>query len=161
VCQARQPVFYEEYGVADTPDGRFDSILLHVFLLLRRLKGYDENSKEISQAVFDTMFKDMDQNLREMGVGDMGVSSRIKDMAKAFYGRIAAYEKGLDDQDNAFLESALSRNLYRQTNPEPAVVNFMAEYVRGQEKELAMQKIDNLLNGSVHFSTPPSIGSNR
>ncbi len=156
VCQARQPIFYDEYGVADTPDGRFDAILLHVFLILRRLKGCDQNCIETSQAVFDTMFKDMDQNLREMGAGDMGVSYRIKDMAKAFYGRIDAYEKGLDDQHNSTLQAALSRNLYRQANPKPAMVNIMAEYVREQDKKLAMQNIDSLLVGSVYFSIPSS-----
>lgn len=30
-AQARQPVFYQEYGVPDTLDGRFDVIVLHMF----------------------------------------------------------------------------------------------------------------------------------
>ena len=38
VAQARLPVFYAEYGVPDTLDGRFAVLSLHLFVLLRRLK---------------------------------------------------------------------------------------------------------------------------
>ena len=131
--------------------------MLHVFLILRQLKGDDEHCKATGQAVFDVMFSDMDQNLREMGAGDIGVSYRIKDMAKAFYGRIAAYEKGLDEPRNKTLEVALDRNLYRGTNLEPSLTFTMAEYVRGQDKELAMQARDRFLEGCVDFSSPPAI----
>ncbi len=158
VRQARLPVFFEQYGVADTPDGRFDIIILHVFLVLRRLKGYDNRCKTTGQAIFDIMFNDMDQNLREMGAGDIGVSYQVKDMAKAFYGRIAAYEKGLDEPRSKWLEAALCRNLYRGTSPKPVLISTMVEYIKRQDKALAMQAIDSLLAGCVDFSSPPVIG---
>ena len=37
VAQARSPAFYRDYGVPDTVEGRFDLIVLHLVLLLRRL----------------------------------------------------------------------------------------------------------------------------
>ena len=37
VAQARRPVFYREYGVADTVGGRFDLLLLHIVLVVERL----------------------------------------------------------------------------------------------------------------------------
>ncbi len=66
VEQARQPAFYLSCGVPDTPDGRFDMILLHAVLVLRRLKRDHDKTADLSQAVFYLMFADMDQNLREM-----------------------------------------------------------------------------------------------
>ena len=39
VEQARQAVFFTDYGVPDTLDGRFELICLHAFLYLHRLKG--------------------------------------------------------------------------------------------------------------------------
>ena len=83
IRQARTPLFYERCGVADTPDGRFDMIMVHVYLVLRRLKGGDERCKVLAQTLFDIMFDDMDQNLREMGAGDIGVAYRVKDMVKS------------------------------------------------------------------------------
>src|SRR5690349_8287815 len=72
VGQARTPAFYVAYGVPDTLDGRFDLIALHMFLVLHRLKT-DSLAANLSQALFDIMFDDMDRSLREMGVGDLGV----------------------------------------------------------------------------------------
>ena len=110
VEQARQPGFYLSCGVPDTADGRFDMIILHAFLLLRRLKKDHEQTAELAQELFDLMFADMDQNLREMGLGDLAVGKRIKGMAAAFYGRIQAYEDGLAGNETMLVDS-LRRNL--------------------------------------------------
>ena len=39
VAQARSPSFYRDYGVPDTVSGRFDMIVLHLVLVLRRLRS--------------------------------------------------------------------------------------------------------------------------
>src|SRR3546814_6348908 len=73
VSQARQPAFFAGCGVPDTLDGRFEMVALHVFLLLRRLgaeAARKQDAQKLAQGIFDTMFLDMDENLREIGVGD-------------------------------------------------------------------------------------------
>ncbi len=145
VAQARQPGFYRDCGVPDTVDGRFESIALHVFLVLHRLKADPGDTEALGQALFDVMFQDMDQNLRELGAGDMGVGPRVKRMAQGLYGRIAAYEAGLkgpgagpgadsgpDSGPNSGteLEAALRRNLFGTVSPAPEQVQAMAAYLR-------------------------------
>ena len=98
VKQARHPVFYQYFGVADTFDGRFDMISLHMILVIRRMKRDINQTRKLSQALFDFMFEDFDLNLRELGVGDMGVLHRVKKMTKAFYGRLESYDRGLEDK---------------------------------------------------------------
>lgn len=39
VAQARDPAFYRALGVADSPEGRYEMIVLHLFLLLERLRA--------------------------------------------------------------------------------------------------------------------------
>ena len=116
VAQARNPGFYRDCAVPDTLDGRFEMIALHLFLVLHRLKGGDPATAAAAQDLHDLFFADMDQSLREMGAGDLGVGKRVKQMAKGFYGRIAAYEAGLEGDGDA-LEQALRRNLYGTTDP--------------------------------------------
>lgn len=155
VAQSRQEQFYVGDGVPDTVDGRFDMICLHVFLVLRRLKAEQTpESAELAQAVFDLMFQDMDRNLREMGVGDLSVGKHIKGMAKALYGRIAAYEEGVNAPETPLLTDALKRNLYRGTEPDPARLERMAAYLRTQAAGLAEQPIRALMDGKVTFSAP-------
>jgi cytochrome b pre-mRNA-processing protein 3 len=110
VAQARQPVFYAEWGVPDTVDGRFDMILLHIFAVMRRLSIEGQEEKDLSQALYDVMFVDLDRALREIGVGDMSVGRHIRRMMKAFNGRMIAYEDGLIDAEK--MDAALRRNVY-------------------------------------------------
>ena len=113
VEMARNPLFFQEFGVSDTVDGRFDCLALCVSIIMRRLKALDAAGAALSQQLFDTMFADMDLTLREMGAGDIGVSKRVRIMAEAFTGRLNAYAGALDEGDKAALAAALERNLLR------------------------------------------------
>lgn len=155
VAQARQPAFYASCGVPDTVDGRFDLISLHVYLLLHRLKHDHERAGDTAQQLFDAMFEDMDRGLREMGAGDLGVGRRVKAMARAFYGRIAAYDAGLADGDAA-LAGALRRNLYRACDPGAAEVDAVAGYVRRETAAMADRPLEDLLAGRVEFGPAPA-----
>lgn len=148
VEKARQPEFYLQRGVPDTPDGRFDMVVLHVVLVMRRLKRDHAQTAETAQALFDLMFADMDQNLREMGVGDVGVGPRVKGMARGFFGRLAAYDLALLAEDDSALCAALRRNLYRKCTPHDRDVEAMARYMREQAAILDALPITAILGGS-------------
>ncbi len=156
VEQARRPEFYRYGGVPDTLDGRFELIALHAFLVLHRLKADHPETARLSQALFDTMFLDMDQSLRELGAGDLGVGRRVKRMAQGLYGRIAAYEAGLRGPE-AELEAALRRNLYGTVVPEPGAVRAMAGYLRRESNGLAGRDPATLRAGDLTFGTPPFV----
>ncbi|HXW30910.1 MAG TPA: ubiquinol-cytochrome C chaperone family protein, partial [Xanthobacteraceae bacterium] len=53
VAQARAPSFYAAYLVPDTVEGRFDMIVLHLALVLRRLRREPARVKALGQGVFD------------------------------------------------------------------------------------------------------------
>ncbi|MCC9622905.1 phage tail protein [Thalassospira sp. MA62] len=153
VTQARQPDFYAKLGVPDTMEGRFDLILVHAFILFRRLK--DENSaKNLAQKVFDVMFADLDQNMREMGIGDVGILKRIRKMTEAYHGRVVAYEEGVQS-GLADLAAALDRNLYADTEVQTEQLMAMVAYVQEALTMLANQPIEELQTGKVRFPDVP------
>jgi cytochrome b pre-mRNA-processing protein 3 len=154
VAQARQPGFYRDCGVPDTVDGRFESIALHAFLVLHRLKADPGATEDLGQALFDVMFQDMDQSLRELGAGDLGVGPRVKRMAQGLYGRIAAYEAGLSGPA-AELEAALRRNLFGTVTPEPEQVRAMAAYLRRAADALTRWQPANIEAEGPGFGAPP------
>ncbi len=162
VRQARQPAFYADCGVPDTLDGRFDLIVLHVFLTLRGLKRGGDVGERTGQTMLEVMFDDMDQNLREMGVGDLSVGKKVKAMARAFYGRAKAYgdalEPGADPSD---LESALDRNIYGRDAPRPGQLAGLARYVREADAALAGQPSADILAGRIGFPPAPSPDAGR
>lgn len=153
VQKARDPRFYADLGVPDTVDGRFDMVVIHTMLVIRRLREAPQEVHETGQRLFDLMFTDMDRSLREMGVGDMSVGKHVKKMAKAFYGRAAAYEAGLDG-DDAALSQALADNLYRHDQPPPDAVASIADYLRRANAHLAKQPLADVLNGRIDFAVP-------
>jgi cytochrome b pre-mRNA-processing protein 3 len=110
VSRAREPVFFADFGVADSLDGRFDVLAFHAWLVLKELKG-----GERAQSLTDTIFTGFDEAMREQGVGDIGIGHKLKAMAKAFYGRMAAYDGAKNEGE---LAVALARNLWRGADPD-------------------------------------------
>lgn len=157
VGQARRPDFYAGLGVPDSLDGRFEMIALHAFLILRRLRDAGETGRRLGQALFDVMFADMDQNLREMGVGDLGVGKRVKAMASGLYGRIAAYEAALGAGEAATCE-ALARNVFGTVEPPAGALRALARYLRQETEGLARQEDGAILAGRVEFGPVPVAG---
>ena len=161
VRQARDPALYTAGGVADTLDGRFDLIVLHVVPLMRRLRRCGEAGRDLSQALFDVMFDDMDQSLREMGVGDLRVGKRVKQMARAFYGRAAAYDRAFDAAPGAerrrSIAEALERNIFNNDPPAAGRVQAMAGYVEALLEALDGHGAAALLEGEVGLPPAPPL----
>jgi cytochrome b pre-mRNA-processing protein 3 len=151
VERARDPAFFLDWGVPDTFDGRFELVALHAFLVLNRLKAERALSAEFSQDLFDTMFADLDRALREMGATDVGVGRHVKAMARGFYGRIVAYERGFA-AGGAALAEALQRNLFGTAPPQPEALAAASGYLRRQAAALAAAPVATLLDGHVPFA---------
>ena len=149
---ARRPVFFQQFGVQDTVDGRFDTLSLVVILIMRRLKNCGVDGKKISQQLFDSMFADMDLSLREMGAGDIGVSKRVRVMAEAFLGRLNAYVIALDKNDRLAMGAAMRRNLFRNDADVDPLGNGAVDYVFALASEISNLDRDDLLLGNLNLS---------
>ena len=159
VAQARLPVFYSDLDVPDTPTGRYDMIILHAFLLFERLRNSAEE-REFAQRVFDAMFADLDQSLREMGVGDMSVPKRIKRMAQAFYGRVAAYDEACKADSAPMMEDAIARNIFPD-EPKAAHAGDLARYAFAVRARLANFGFGEIKRANLTFPEPVVDGMER
>jgi cytochrome b pre-mRNA-processing protein 3 len=162
VAQARDPLFYRHLGVPDTVNGRFDLLVLHLWMVLRRLRQ-GEGGMERAQALFDRFCGDMDDNLREMGVGDLAVPKRMQAFGEAFYGRATAYDLALsngqgndqaNDQgnDQGPLALAICKNILDGVGLDNA--RRLAAYA--QATAAGMDRLDDttLLDASWRFPSP-------
>lgn len=147
VAAARRPVFYADWAVPDTLDGRFDMISLHVFLVLDRLKGEGGKVESFRQRLIDTFFLDMDRSLREMGVGDLSVGKKVRKMSEVFYGRVQAYDAAL--KTGVGLDEALRRNVYAGLETEDGT--RLAAWVHAAREHLRKQSPGEIVSGHVEF----------
>ncbi len=131
-------------AVPDTPQGRFEMLIIHAWLVIDRLAA---EQPEFTQDLFDLLFADFDTNLRELGVGDLGVGHRVKGWAAAFYGRAAAYKSAL--RDEGMLADALARNIFAGQKVES--LPLLAFYVRTAEQALAQQTPTNIMAGKIKW----------
>jgi cytochrome b pre-mRNA-processing protein 3 len=157
VAQARSPAFYRDYGVPDTVAGRLDMILLHLVLLLRQLSKA-KAAAPTGQQLFDRFCQDIDDNFREMGVGDLTVPKEMRKVAEAFYGRAKAYEAALADDIPAALEAAVTRNVFGVIEP-PLGARRLAAYMREASRQLDGQSPGALANGKLEFPDPEAVAS--
>jgi cytochrome b pre-mRNA-processing protein 3 len=158
VAQARSPAFYTAYGVPDTVEGRFELIVLHLVLLMRRLDGQAAaagvgRGRGLGQGLFDVFCSDLDSNLREMGVGDFAVPKRMRRFGEAFYGRQRAYDAAAAVADARELEKALARNIFGVADIDDRAAR-LARYVSAATKQLDAEDAGTLLAGRLTFPDP-------
>jgi cytochrome b pre-mRNA-processing protein 3 len=151
VAQAREPRFYRDLNVPDTVNGRFDMLLLHLWLVLRQLKQIGESELQLSQELVDRFCSDMDHNLRELGTSDLRVPKKMQEFGRAFYGRAAAYDRALAESGEA-LALALDKNIYN--GAALAQARRLAVYVEAAIAALAPLDATTVANGSWRFPAP-------
>ena len=151
VAQARQPIFYRDLAVPDTVDGRFEMIVLHLVLLFHRLQTEGTEGQSTAQRVFDLFVTDMDMSLREMGVGDLGVPKRMKDVGRSFYGRLEAYGKPLADSNRGQMEEALQRNLFPEESGRAEDISTLTDYTINAAAHLGGTTFADIVAGNLTF----------
>jgi cytochrome b pre-mRNA-processing protein 3 len=148
VTAARQPHFYAEWGVPDTVDGRFDMIVVHLFLVLDRLR-HDPGAATATQALTDAFYTDMDRSLREMGVGDLSVGKKVRKMAEACQGRLEAYGKATAAGEKE-LASAVARNLFPEASGAKGATEI-ARWMLAARKHLETLAAEDICQGKVSW----------
>lgn len=155
VAQARAQSFFLDYGAPDTVSGRLDMIVLHLVLVLRRLTALGAGSS-IGQPLLERFLRDMDHNLREMGIGDLAVPKHMQRVAEAYYGRAKAYDAALGETAAGNLEFAVARNVFGTPDP-PLGARRLAAYMRETVQHLERQGLEALSGGTIEFPSPETI----
>ncbi|AMJ59545.1 ubiquinol-cytochrome C chaperone family protein [Bosea sp. PAMC 26642] len=151
---SRQPALYQAGGIPDTFEGRFESLTLHVFLVLRRLRELPAPAADLAQDLVDACFAYLEIGFRNGGISDIAVPKRMKKIAKSFYGRVQAYEVAVLDTDPAGLVEALARNA---GSGEGAAA--LAEYAREAQKRLATLDLAAILAEPPFPEFPSQVSS--
>jgi cytochrome b pre-mRNA-processing protein 3 len=154
VAQSRLPHFYTESGVPDTVEGRFEVIVLHIFLVLDRLKNEVAAIEPLIYQIGEAFIDELDGAMREMGVGDTSVPKKMRLAASGFLGRLEAYHKALHQDGQEALLAALIRNVYGGDPASAARASKLATYVTSSAASLRQQALADLRQGRVSFLAP-------
>jgi cytochrome b pre-mRNA-processing protein 3 len=158
VAQARTPALYAECGVPDTMDGRLETILLHLAIVLDRLKPEGAVGQQVGQRLLEAAVADVDDALRQIGIGDDGVAPRIQKLAGAIQERCRDYADDLPSGNGGpALETAIAKHVLGLPVDGPDVAADarparLAAYVRASRARLASLDRDQVLAGALTFA---------
>ena len=149
---ARRSFLYADLGAPDTVEGRFELYSLHAFLVIRRLRSQPDKTGALSQALFDSLLRGLDDGLREMGVGDLSVGKKMRKLGEALYGRAKNLDEALNAADeDAALRAFLARTVFAGCEDAVQRAGPMAQAVRKMDDALGAQSLDRIMAGEVRF----------
>ena len=167
VTEARHGAFYLQYGVPDTVTARFDMIVLHLALVVRRLRSdpaadvtlpaegrrKPKTTTQLIQELVDLFFTEMDRSLREMGIGDVAIPKRMMKLIAAWNGRSRVYDEARAAADETALAAALARNVLTDAADKSGAAP-LARHVLAVAAALATQPLDRLIAGRIDWPDP-------
>lgn len=154
VARARNPAFYEVCGVSDTPEGRFELIILYMSLVLERLRPAEDAQMALQRRVVEAFVTDMDDNMRELGVGDLTVPKKVKRATAGLMERMDQYRIALAATDDSNLQAALKAN-FLEVAGNPAGLALLARSIRADVRHLAKLTDNAVMQGKMSFSEEP------
>ena len=152
VIFSRNKIFYTKYSVPDTIDGRFDMLVLITIIVVHRLSKIKNEGIELSQNIFDVVFKDLDFSLRELGAGDVSVANNMKKLISSYMGRQKVYVEAFKNKDEEFLALAFKNNIFRNNDQRKDLILLLSKNIFRIKNKLDLIEDKKILNGDFNFS---------
>lgn len=154
VTQARQPAFFGSQGVSDTPEGRTAMIIAVIFPVLERLGTEGRQTARVARYLSETFVTDVDDTLREMGVGDMSVPKKVKRAAQALGERCLAYRRAVQAADPVAALSAELATSVPGLDASSEGADAMARRILKFKDHLGTVPLDRLAAAVADFASP-------
>jgi len=149
VTQARSRAIYRDWRVPDTIEGRFEMIALHLILVLHRLAREGEDGHLLGRALTEIVATDIDDNLREMTIGDMAVPREVKRAIAAIQDRHAAYAPAIAASGDEPLSAVVLATAGGLDGAEGLDTGAICAYIRRASRRLGETSLPDLLEGRI------------
>ena len=110
---SRNIFFYKELKLDDKLENRIVIIFAHLSIILNRLKDNKKNVK-LSQEIYDNIFLNIENNLREIGHGDVTVNKKMKQLNQIFHDLLIKFVSKTNHNEINILE--MIKYLYMNEN---------------------------------------------
>lgn len=163
VSQARRPDFYRDLGVSDSLEGRYEMVVAHLVLVLERLRTDGGAHSDLARTLVERFVTDMDDSMRELGVGDTKVPQKVKQAAAGLVERTSLYRQGLQSGHENLaraIRAGLEDNLGTDQSVEArATDRVLAAYLARSAEHLAGMSFEDMLTARHLFAPIDPTGS--
>ncbi|WVZ65970.1 hypothetical protein U9M48_015250 [Paspalum notatum var. saurae] len=168
--QVDSPSIYDVFQLEKTFKTTFSLLVLHMWLVLRRLKEEGKDGVKFGQYIYEMYNHDVELRVSKAGV-NLLLTKWMKELEKIFYGNIVKYDAAISSearQDD--LVNVIWRNIYAEEGSEamdgaaaPAVQassfpDALARYTRREATCLSLTDKDAMFSGNFKFTAllPPT-----
>ena len=127
-------------------------LVLVNIIVVHRLSKIKNEGIELSQKIFDIVFKDLDFSIRELGAGDVSVANNMKKLISSYMGRQKIYVKAFKNEDENLLALAFENNIFRNNNQKKNSILLLSKNILTINKKLDLIEDKKILNGDFNFS---------
>ncbi len=147
VALGRDPFWYRDGQVPDTVQGRFDVIAATMAVTLLRFEAEEDDEARRDSVMLTELFvEDMDESLRQIGIGDYVVGKHVGKMMGALGGRLGAFRQAAQDREFA---GPIRRNIYHEAPPSDAALQAVAARFERFEAALAAAPLAEITTGRL------------
>ena len=127
LVQSYNDWFFNDLEVKNDINGRFEIIILHIFIIFNSLDQNNNENKLVKQNLVETFIDELESTYRELGISDNTFSKKMKIAAKSMYGRLSIYSNTINDRKS--FDEALLRNIWPLDKELTNKVHKLSEYV--------------------------------
>jgi len=110
---SRNKFFYSKIGLDDTFETRLYLMFFHFSLIMICFK---KKGKKFNQNSYDKLFHNIENNLRELGFGDVSVNKKMKDFNKILYDILIKLDLLQDEKKSIKINTKLVKNYFETLN---------------------------------------------
>ena len=136
--------FYSDLSVPDTIDGRFDIIILHIFIFIKIFENSGSLEKNFTQKLFDIFMIEVESTYREMGISDQSFGKKMKIVIESFYGRTKMYDQYFDEEEE--FSECLIRNIWLNNKQMHKESKKLYQFVCQKVNKYEGKSLDDILN---------------
>ena len=149
---SRNKLFFTKFGLADTFQNRIYLIFMHISFLFTKIKQnkLDQKYKNFYQKMFDLIFNKIEENMREMGYGDVTINKSMKTLVKTFYNILLNcenYNQKSTESKKSFVINYFELNKVKKHS----IDSFLMEYFNKYEAFCFDLNNDSVLKGELNF----------
>ena len=145
---SRNKLFYQKILLPDTFNTRINLMFFHFSIFLKIFK---KKGERFNQKIYDELFHYIENDLRELGYGDVSVNKKMKDLNKILYDILIKIEKS-EENDQFNINSSLVLKYFKDLDDEKSEKYMLfASYFNNFYNFCFELSLKNMLNNAINF----------
>ena len=146
---SRNLFFYKNIGLLDKFETRIYLMFIHFSIMMIVFK---KKGKKFEQKSYDLLFNNIENNLRELGFGDVSVNQKMKDFNKILYDILLKLEAVKKNDDTFKLNEKLISKYFGELNDPKSTkfINFESYFSKFFNFCFELP-LDNMIRETIKF----------